>query len=210
MTISGPAAAMARIAAIRSSAEALRPTSRTDSVLAAAGSNPSGTVGSVTSGTFGSVTPGTFGSVLATATAEANTETAPTSSVQVVNGAGYAELFAAAGDRHDIDPNLLAAVAQIESAFDPAAVSPAGAQGLMQFMPATAAEMGVDPFDPASAIDGAARYLRQQLDRFGTTELALAAYNAGPGAVSKFGGIPPYPETQNYVTKVLEAWEQRT
>ncbi len=205
MTVSGPAAALSRIAAIRSGAEALRPSTRQ------------------TGGASGA-----FGSVLAAATVEAGADapssttsssstpvamtptSVPVNSTTVVNGAGYADLFAAAGERHGIDPNLLAAVAQIESAFNPTAISPAGAQGLMQFMPATAAEMGVDPFDPASAIDGAARYLRQQLDRFGTTELALAAYNAGPGAVSKHDGIPPYPETQNYVTKVLAAWEQRT
>lgn len=119
----------------------------------------------------------------------------------------YAQLFNEIGPVHDIEPALLAAVALVESAFDPAAVSPAGAQGLMQFMPATAAEMDVDPFDPASAVDGAARYLRRELDRFGSLELALAAYNAGPGAVQRHGGIPPFPETQRYVDKVLEVLE---
>ena len=73
----------------------------------------------------------------------------------------------------------------------------------MQFMPATAAGMGIDPTDPAQAIDGAAKYLRTQLDRFGSVDLALAAYNAGPGAVQRAGGIPPYAETRNYVTKIL-------
>jgi soluble lytic murein transglycosylase-like protein len=77
-------------------------------------------------------------------------------------------------------------------------------------MPATAAEMGVDAFDPASAVDGAARYLRKSLDQFGSFELAIASYNAGRGAVSRYGGIPPYPETQNYVEKVLEAWRSRS
>lgn len=119
----------------------------------------------------------------------------------------YAALFNEAGARHDVEPLLLAAVAKIESAFDPTAISPAGAQGLMQFMPATAAEMGVDPFDPTSAVDGAARYLRRELDRFGSVELALAAYNAGPGAVQRHGGIPPFAETQRYVEKVLNALE---
>lgn len=117
----------------------------------------------------------------------------------------YADLFRAAGAAHGIQPSVLAAVAKIESAFDPNAVSHAGAQGLMQFMPATAADMGVDPFDPASAIDGAARYLSQNLRRFGSLELALAAYNAGPGAVQQHGGIPPFAETQAYVPKVLAA-----
>ncbi len=118
--------------------------------------------------------------------------------------------FDAAGRRHGVDPLLLEAIAQVESSFDPFAVSHAGAQGLMQFMPATAAEMGVDPFDVDSAIDGAARYLARDLTRFGSTELAIAAYNAGPGAVQRHGGIPPFPETQRYVQKVLAAWEARS
>jgi soluble lytic murein transglycosylase-like protein len=117
----------------------------------------------------------------------------------------FADLFRAAGAAHGIQPSVLAAVAKTESAFDPNATSHAGAQGLMQFMPATAADMGVDPFDPASAIDGAARYLTQNLRRFGSLELALAAYNAGPGAVQTHGGIPPFAETQAYVPKVLAA-----
>ncbi len=121
----------------------------------------------------------------------------------------YQELFEQAGRRHDIDPALLAAVASVESGFDPTAQSPAGAQGLMQFMPATASEMGVDPFDPASAIDGAARYLKREIQRFGSIELAAAAYNAGAGAVSQHGGVPPFAETQNYVKKVLSAYEAR-
>ncbi len=115
-------------------------------------------------------------------------------------------LFEAAGDRWGIDPALLAAVAQVESNFDVDAVSSAGAQGLMQIMPATAAALGVDATDPAQAIDGAARYLKENLDRFGTIPLALAAYNAGPGAVARHGGIPPFEETQRYVAKVQQIW----
>ena len=122
----------------------------------------------------------------------------------------YQPLFEAAGERWNVDPALLAAVAKTESAFNPNAVSHVGAQGLMQFMPATAAEIGVDPSDPASAIDGAARYLRTSLDQFGSAELAIASYNAGRGAVSRYDGIPPFRETQNYVTKVLEAWRSRS
>lgn len=122
----------------------------------------------------------------------------------------YQPLFAEAGSRWGIDPALLAAVAQTESGFDIEAVSPVGAQGLMQFMPATAAEMGVDPWNPASAIDGAARYLRTSIDQFGSAELAIASYNAGRGAVSRHGGVPPYAETQNYVDKVIEAWRNRS
>ncbi|GAB6986963.1 transglycosylase SLT domain-containing protein [Nocardioides pyridinolyticus] len=122
----------------------------------------------------------------------------------VASGTPYASLFEEAGLAHGVSPALLAAVARQESGFDPQAVSPAGAQGLMQLMPGTAAGLGVtDPFDPTQAVDGAARLLRTLLDRFGGTELALAAYNAGPGAVLRYGGIPPYPETQNYVRSVL-------
>lgn len=122
-----------------------------------------------------------------------------------VTSVPYASLFNAAGARQGIDPRLLAAVAQVESGFNPQAVSPAGARGLMQFMPATAAGMGIDPMDPAQAVDGAARYLKTQMETFGSVELALAAYNAGPGAVSRHGGIPPFAETQAYVPKVLAA-----
>lgn len=142
------------------------------------------------------------------------TRSAASAPVGTVPGVGsetpYAELFETAGRRHDVDPALLAAVAKAESGFDPRAVSPVGAQGLMQFMPATAAEMDVDPWDPASAIDGAARYLRRSLDRFGSVDLAVASYNAGPGAVARHGGIPPYPETQNYVRTVLDTWRSRS
>jgi peptidoglycan DL-endopeptidase CwlO len=115
----------------------------------------------------------------------------------------FDQLFAAAGARHGVDPRLLASVAKAESGLRPDAVSPAGARGLMQLMPATAASLGVDAFDPAQAVDGAARLLRSHLDRYGSTELALAAYNAGPGAVNRYGGIPPYRETQTYVRRVV-------
>ena len=124
-----------------------------------------------------------------------------------VAGVPYANLFTSAAGRHGVDASLLAAVASVESNFDAGAVSPAGAQGLMQFMPATAKGLGVSPLDPASAVDGAARYLKQLTGQFGSTELALAAYNAGPGTVSRYGGIPPYPETQNYVRNVMNKAE---
>jgi len=90
-----------------------------------------------------------------------------------------------------------------ESAWQPGAVSPKGASGLAQLMPGTARELGVDPSDPVQNMTGGARYLRQQLDSFGRPDLALAAYNAGPGAVRKHGGIPPFQETQDYVRKIL-------
>lgn len=116
----------------------------------------------------------------------------------------YADLFRSAATKYGVPATLLSAVAQQESGFDPKAVSPAGAQGLMQLMPATARGLGVtDAFDPAQAVDGAAKMLRNLTNRFGSTELALAAYNAGPGAVLKYDGIPPYPETQRYVRSVM-------
>lgn len=115
----------------------------------------------------------------------------------------HLDAIRAAADEFGVDPRLVAAVAWTESNFRPAATSPAGAQGIMQLMPATAAGLGVDPHDPADNLRGGARYLAIQLERFGSLELALAAYNAGPGAVRKYDGIPPYAETQAYVQKVL-------
>ncbi|MBS2940002.1 transglycosylase SLT domain-containing protein [Nocardioides sp. J2M5] len=140
----------------------------------------------------------------------------PVTSTSAVAGSGglpagtpYADLFARAGAAHHLDPALLAAVAKQESGFDPQAVSPAGAQGLMQLMPATAKSLGVsDPFDPAQAVEGAAKLLDQLLVRFGSIEMALAAYNAGPGAVARYDGVPPYPETQNYVQSIMSSWQE--
>lgn len=130
-----------------------------------------------------------------------------TSLGRVPSGTPYSDLFNKAGMKNGVDPALLAAVARQESGYNPHAVSPAGAQGLMQLMPATAKGLGVsDPFDPAQAIDGAARMLHDLIGRFGHVDLALAAYNAGPGAVTRYGGIPPYPETQHYVDSVLGMW----
>jgi cell wall-associated NlpC family hydrolase len=114
----------------------------------------------------------------------------------------YAGIFAQNEARYQLPQGLLAAVAQTESGGNTAAVSPAGAQGLMQLMPGTARGLGVDPWVPAQAVQGAAQLLSKYLHTFGTVPLALAAYNAGPGAVEQYGGVPPYRETQNYVTKI--------
>ena len=128
---------------------------------------------------------------------------APLSANATQGQARYQSLFDAAGAKYGISPALLASVARAESNFNPNATSSAGAVGLMQFMPTTAAGMGIDPTDPAQAIDGAARYLSTQIRNFGSVDLAVAAYNAGPGAVRKYGGIPPFTETRNYVAKVM-------
>lgn len=123
-----------------------------------------------------------------------------------VSGVPFSDDINAAAARHKLDPALLAGLIRQESNFNPNAVSPVGARGLTQLMPGTAAGLGVgDPTDPTQAIEGGARYLRQQLDRFGNDPArALAAYNAGPGAVLRHGGVPPYAETQGYVRKVQE------
>jgi cell wall-associated NlpC family hydrolase len=120
------------------------------------------------------------------------------------SGTPYGRLFEAASARNDLPAGLLAAVAKAESGFNPNVTSPAGAQGLMQLMPATAQGLGVNAFDPVQAIDGAARLLKRNLKDFGSVPLALAAYNAGPGAVRRYGGVPPYAETQTYVTRVQQ------
>ena len=119
-------------------------------------------------------------------------------------------LLADAARLQGLDPGLLEAVAWQESRGRMDAVSIKGALGVMQLMPGTAAEMGVRADDLADNIRGGALYLRQQLDRFGSVPLALAAYNAGPGAVLRYRGIPPYRETQDYVAKIMGRWRPGT
>lgn len=123
-------------------------------------------------------------------------------------GSGASEdmdrIFEEAAARYQLPSKLIKAVAKAESDFNPNAVSHAGAIGVMQLMPGTARSLGVsDPYNARQNIMGGAKYIKENLDRFGDVSLALAAYNAGPGAVKKYDGIPPYKETQNYVKKVL-------
>ena len=116
-------------------------------------------------------------------------------------------LIEAAARKYKVDPKLVAAVAEVESNGNQNAVSSVGAIGVMQLMPDTAASLGVDPYNKQQNIEGGAKYLRQMLDTFGgDTKKAVAAYNAGPGAVKDYGGVPPYKETQNYVNKVLDIY----
>jgi soluble lytic murein transglycosylase-like protein len=142
----------------------------------------------------------------ALASAQSATQTSSSTPVTGNDGSSAfgAEIDAAAAT-NGIDPALLKGLVSQESGFDPNARSGAGALGLTQLMPGTAASLGVsNPLDPAQSLQGGAKYLRQQLDRFGGDErLALAAYNAGPGAVARYGGVPPYAETQHYVKSVM-------
>jgi soluble lytic murein transglycosylase-like protein len=166
-------------------------------------------------GTGGTAAPAEFATVLAKETSPRTAGEAPATLAPgpvagglagetPISGVPFASEITAAAQRHGLDPALLAGLIKQESGFNPAARSPAGAQGLTQLMPATAAGLGVtNPLDPAQAIEGGAKYLAQQLRAFGgDVARALAAYNAGPGAVQRFGGVPPYAETQNYVRTV--------
>ncbi|HEY0873350.1 MAG TPA: lytic transglycosylase domain-containing protein [Vicinamibacterales bacterium] len=124
----------------------------------------------------------------------------------------FESLIAASAAEHNVRADLVRAVIQAESAFNPAARSHKGAMGLMQLMPATATELGVDdPYDPEQNIRGGVRYLRALLDQYSNNEeLALAAYNAGPGAVDRYDGVPPYRETRDYIERIRNNATVRT
>jgi soluble lytic murein transglycosylase-like protein len=185
------AAITARVADIQSMISALQ--TGTVQASPAATSTPATTATTATPAT-------SFASQLAAASA-------PTTTPVSVAGdtTQYDALIQASAARNGVDPALLKGLIRAESNFDPNAGSSAGAQGLTQLMPGTAAGLGVtDVHDPAQAIEGGAKYLRSQLDAFGGDQTkALAAYNAGPGAVTRYGGVPPYAETQQYVQRVL-------
>jgi soluble lytic murein transglycosylase-like protein len=142
---------------------------------------------------------------------EGGPATAATSTGNTYTGTGvggasaYDATISAVATRYGLDPAVLHGLIQQESGFNPSARSGAGALGLTQLMPSTAASLGVrEPLDPTQSIEGGARYLSEQLQRFGGNIAdALAAYNAGPGAVEQYGGVPPYAETQEYVAKVM-------
>ena len=159
-----------------------------------------------TAGVTGVTATPSYGGTTATATSSAPTIVAGVSVAgSVAPTTPYASMFEAAGTKYGIPPRVLAAMGWVESRFRTDAVSSAGAVGMMQFLPGTAASMGVDPYDPASAIDGAARYLRSGVDRFGSLEEAIAAYNVGPGAIARAGGVQPGTQAERYLTKVIEA-----
>lgn len=133
-----------------------------------------------------------------------------TKSIQSKNSAEIGSIILEKSRKHEVDPFLVSAIMSVESDYDPNAVSNKGAMGLMQLMPGTASDLGVkNPFDMNQNIEGGTKYIKMMLERFsGDIKLALAAYNAGPNAVDKSGGIPDNDETKNYVVRVLENYEK--
>jgi soluble lytic murein transglycosylase-like protein len=158
---------------------------------------------------------GRFGQALDRAAKPVEAQTAPVAAPQAPlpppttpPATGIGALVSDAATRNQLDPALLRAVMQTESAGNPNATSPVGAMGLMQLMPGTAKDLGVQhPYDPVENLQGGAKYLSELTQRFGLKD-GVAAYNAGPGAVQAFGGVPPYRETQHYVNKVLSLYNE--
>lgn len=120
-----------------------------------------------------------------------------------LDGQPYAQWIDVYAKKQDLSPRLVSEIIKAESRFDPNVISPKGASGLMQLMPDTAAQYNVDPFDPEQNIDAGTQYFAMLMAKYKRVDYALAAYNAGPVAVDKYGGIPPFPETQNYVSKIM-------
>ncbi len=209
----GMLAASARVQRLQAMAVELRggPTSFAAALSAASGAS----AGQATAQPIATTAQAGYGQAGATAgaLAQGGYATSPaigagatgTSGASPAGGGQYDQLIQAAAARNGVDPAVLHGLIQQESDFDPNSQSSAGAVGLTQLMPSTAASLGVsDPLDPAQSIEGGARYLSQMLQKFGgNVDDALAAYNAGPGAVQQYGGVPPYAETQQYVSKVL-------
>lgn len=140
-----------------------------------------------------------FGDVLKDKIGEENLTTKSSVSEQEISS-----LIDKYSEKYNLDENLVKSVVRTESAFNSNAISHAGAMGLMQLMPGTAQSLGVkNAFDPEQNIAGGTKYLKSLISKYDSTELGLAAYNAGPGAVQKYGGVPPYKETQNYVAKIM-------
>lgn len=191
------AAAVARVEELRSLA------ATTPAVLRGA------TIGATTGAGFAASLEAALSSARVPPAVAASADAAATA---LVPHSAYDPLISVAAAREGVDPALVRAVVRHESGFDPDATSRAGAMGLMQLMPETARSLGVtDPYDPVQSIDGGTRFLRQLLERFGgDVRLAVAAYNAGPGAIERYGGVPPYDETQRYVANVLATYDQTT
>ncbi|HXD55635.1 MAG TPA: lytic transglycosylase domain-containing protein [Solirubrobacteraceae bacterium] len=187
----GEPAALARVKQLQELIEKTR-AAATGSTYAATGGSSAG--------------EGTFASALQAASAPSTAYASFQPQASGETGSSqYDSLIEAAAARNNLDPALLHGLIQQESGFDPNSRSSAGAEGLTQLMPGTASSLGVsNPLDPAESIEGGARYLAEMMSRFGgNTADALAAYNAGPGAVAQYGGVPPYAETQSYVQKVM-------
>lgn len=145
------------------------------------------------------------GAVTTNPTSEIVYKTVPKVETKPIDISPLIEKYAA---KYQLDPWLIRGVIEVESAFRPTVVSSAGAGGLMQLMPGTASYLGcADRFDPEQNIAAGSRYLKMMYDRFGSEDLMIAAYNAGPGNVERYGGIPPFAETRNYVVKVKRAWK---
>lgn len=190
-------------------ASMLAAASGTSTTYPTAGTTTSPTTASTIAPTIAPSTTG-WGASATGSTSGATATTSTTSTAGATGSSGldpsspYAAEFIAAGTRSGVPPELLSAVGFVESRYRTDAVSSAGAIGLMQIMPFVATELGVDPNDPVQAIDGAARLLKSHYDRFGSWDLALAAYNAGAGAVARAGDAIPSPGVAEYVRRVNE------